>query len=371
MTGAGPHAWTSRAVRIVLAPGAAASVGEELERMGARRPWVVSTPGRATLVQSVIASFGSVAGVFTGARLHVPLTVADDATAQASRSGADAIVAVGGGSAIGVAKAVALRTALPILAVPTTYSGSEMTSIWGMTSGEEKRTGRDERAAPRVVVYDPLLTLELDSVTSAASGLNAIAHCVEALYAPDANALASLLAEEGIRAMAAALRRIVVDGRDVEARAQALHAAHMAGRALDMTTMGLHHRLCHVLGGTFGLPHALTHAILLPHVVAWIAPAAPAAMMAIANALAHDDAVTPVDFPDALEERDAAAALQALRHTIGIRSTLADLGFAERAIDHAATRVVGSAIHHPRPVTPVDVKQILRAALGGTVDRQT
>ena len=356
-SGVGGFDYETRATRVVLRAGAARNVASELERMGTRRPLVVTTPGRAAMARDLAASVGSAAEIWAGARLHVPAAIVEEAAASARRLEADVLVAIGGGSAIGVAKAVALRTDLPILAIPTTYSGSEMTSIWGITEGDEKRTGRDARVAPCVIVYDPLLTLELDPRTSAESGMNAIAHSVEALYAQNANPLTSLLAAESIRMMAGSLRRIVREPQDVEARTTALLAAHFAGCALDMAAMGLHHRICHVLGGMFGLPHALTHAIVLPHVVAFNASAAPAAMATIATGLGESR--------DRVVAADAAGALRALNVALGISRTLEGLGLGDGDIERAAARVAETGIVHPRPITLDGARRILRGALRG------
>ena len=200
--------------------------------------------------------------------MHVPLEIAEEARRVARELGADCCVTVGGGSTTGLGKAIALTSPLPILAVPTTYAGSEMTPIYGITEGGAKKTGRDLRVLPKAVIYDPSLTLSLPPALSAASGMNAIAHSVEALYAQDANPVLSLMAEEGIRALAEALPSILKNSKDVVARTQALYGAWLCGVALGSAGMALHHKLCHVLGGSFNLPHAETHSIVLPHALA-------------------------------------------------------------------------------------------------------
>src|SRR4030095_630876 len=196
---------------------------------------------------------GRVAGHFDRAVMHTPLELVEAAREQARAVSADCCVAVGGGSTIGFGKAIALSAGLPVLAVPTTYSGSEMTTIWGISEGGAKKTGRDPKVLPRAVIYDPELTLDLPVAVSAASGMNAIAHCAEALYAHDGNPIVSLMAEEGIRALASALPRIVSKPKDSEARSDALYGAWLAGMAISTTSVALHHKLCHVLGG-FGPP---------------------------------------------------------------------------------------------------------------------
>ena len=243
----------------------------------------MTTPRRDATIENVLGELGNkLAGVCDLAAMHVPADRVQRAVAEVDRVRPDVLLAVGGGSAVGLAKAIARERPLPIVAVPTTYAGSEMTSIWGVTSGDTKTTGRDPAVAPRLVIYDPVLTLSLPPHTSAASGMNAMAHAVEAMYAPNASPIAAAAADEAIRTLARALPSVVAAPRDLDARALALRGAHAAAVALELAPMGLHHKLCHVLGG-FGLPHAATHAALLPHVVAFNAPAAPEAMARIAG----------------------------------------------------------------------------------------
>jgi maleylacetate reductase len=335
--------------RVVFGAGAVAHLGEELDASGMRRVLLVTTPGRSAVIGSIQTRLGDrVAAVCARAMLHVPIERVRDAIADVDRSAPDALLAIGGGSAIGLAKAIALERSLPIAAVPTTYAGSEMTGIWGITDASEKRTGRDPRVAPRLVVYDPDLTLALPAEVSAASGVNAIAHAVEAMYAADAGPIATSAAAQAIRLLASALPRIVVRLDDLDARSAALQGAHAAGVALDLASMGLHHKICHVLGGTFGLPHALTHAAVLPHVVAFNMPAAPLAMDRIA---------------DALGARDAAAALFELNRTLGLHATLGDLGLREEDVNRSAPLIVSSSYTNPRPVTEEDVRGLLTRAL--------
>ena len=335
--------------RVVFGVGAIGRLGAELDALGCLRPLIVTTPGRASALTAVRDAIGArVAGVCDLAAVHVPIDRVRAAVADVDRLGPDSLLAVGGGSAIGLAKAAALERRLPIVAVPTTYAGSEMTSIWGVTDGDAKRTGRDAGVAPRLVVYDPLLTLSLPAHVSAASGMNAVAHAVEAMYAADTSPAAIAAAEDALRSLARALPAIVAQPADVEAESLALHGAHAAGVALEAAAMGLHHKICHVLGGTFGLPHAETHATVLPHVVAFNAPAAPVAMARIAAALG----VT-----------DAAAGLAELGRAVGLTMSLAALGFRAQDIDRAAELVTSSAYANPRPVTAGDVRALLRRAL--------
>ena len=282
--------------------------------------------------------------------MHVPVEVARRAGEVAASVDADGCVAVGGGSAIGLGKALALERELPVVAVPTTYAGSEMTPVWGLTEDGVKRTGREPRVQPVAVVYDPALTLAMPPELTATSGMNALAHAVEGLYAPDASPITSLMAEEGVRAFAAALPALADDGADLEARAEALYGAWLCGSVLGSTTMGLHHKLCHVLGGTLGLPHAATHTVVLPYVLAFNAPAAPEASSALARALGADHPVR---------------ALRDLSGSLGTPRSLRELGMAEGDIERVVDLAVASPYANPRPVDAGDVEALLRAAWAG------
>jgi len=335
--------------RVVFDVGAVQQLAAELDKLDVKRPLVVTTPGRAPMLVLVGQQLGDLTvGVCDVAALHVPIDRVRAAVAMIDATHPDALLAIGGGSAIGLAKAMALERRLPIVAVPTTYAGSEMTSVWGITDGDVKRTGRDPGVAPRLVVYDPMVTLSLPAIVSAASGMNAIAHAVEALYAPEVGPIATAASEEALRSLARALPVIVAQTDDLEARTQALRGAHAAGVALELAAMGLHHKICHVLGGTFGLPHAPTHAAVLPHVVAFNASAAPAAMERAATAVGV---------------ADAAAGLDALARSLGLTMSLGALGFRAGDIDRAANLVASSTYANPRPVTPDDVRTLLRSAL--------
>ncbi|MFH5924643.1 maleylacetate reductase [Roseomonas sp. SXEYE002] len=339
------------AQRVVFGADSLSRVGAELDAMGARRVLVLCTPGQRVLGERVAAAIGPrAAGLHAEARMHVPVPVAEAATARVAELGADALLAAGGGSTIGLAKAMALSTDLPILALPTTYSGSENTSIWGLTEGGAKTTGRDPRALPKVVVYDPSLTLDLPVGISAVSGLNAIAHAVEVLYAPDGTPVTALMAEEGIRALAAALPALMDAPRDPGARSEALYGAWLCGTVLGQATMGLHHKLCHALGGGFDLPHAETHSVILPHAAAFNAPAAPAAMARIARAL---------------DAEDAPGGLWSLARRLGAPPSLAALGMREEDLPRAVRLATASPYANPRPVTEEGIAALLARALAG------
>ncbi len=334
---------------VVSAPGAVRELHTHIAQLGVGRALVVTTGGRSAEQVSPFALLGDqLADVFTEAREHVPEASIASALERFAASGADVCIAIGGGSAIGLGKAIARRTSVPLVAVPTTYSGSEMTSIWGETTDAGKRTGRDPQAKARLVIYDLELTLGLPADVSAASGMNAMAHAVEATYAANATADTRRHALESARLLASSLPVIVANGTARAARADALEGARLAGQALESASMGLHHRICHVLGGTFKLPHARTHAIVLPHVVAFNAPAAPEAMAMLGKAIGHLDVV---------------AGLGRLNHALGLRYTLGDLGLHTSDVERAADEVTSSPYPNPRTVTNEDVRVLLLDAL--------
>ena len=341
------------AARVRFGVGALEQLAEEVDAVGLARVMVICGPSHQALGRRTADLLGDRAvAVLPEARMHVPVEVARRAGEAAASADADGCVAVGGGSAIGLGKAVALERALPVVAVPTTYAGSEMTPVWGLTEDGVKRTGREPRVQPVAVVYDPSLTVSMPAELTATSGMNALAHAVEGLYAPDASPITSLMAEEGARALATALPALAVDGTDLDARAEALYGAWLCGSVLGSTTMGLHHKLCHVLGGTLGLPHAATHTVVLPYVLAFNAPAAPEASAALARALAADD---------------AARALWDLAGSLGTPRSLSELGMAERDIRRVVDLAVASPYANPRPVDAGDVEALLRAAWAGLV----
>jgi maleylacetate reductase len=335
--------------RVVFASGARTTLGAELDALSLGRALIVRSPGRSQFADEIAGTLDQrLAGVCALAAPHVPAECVAAALAETDRARADAIVAVGGGSAVGLAKAIALNRSLPIIALPTTYAGSEMTSVYGMTEDGKKRTGRDARVAPRLVIYDPDLTMSLPAGVSAASGMNAIAHAVEAMYAGNVSPIATAAAAEAIASLSRSLPRIVATPLDPDARALAMRGAHLAGIALELATMGLHHKICHVLGGSFGLPHAETHAVLLPHVVAFNAPAAPDAMARIAAALGTSD---------------AAQGLRDLNASFQLPASLATLGFKASDVARAAELVTAATYPNPRLASASDIRDLLTAAL--------
>jgi maleylacetate reductase len=336
--------------KIVFRAGALEQLPAEVAALG-KRALVLSTPGHRNLAELATALLGPAAvAIHDKARMHVPIEIAEGASAEALRCQADCLVAVGGGSTIGLAKAVALTLGLPIVAVPTTYSGSEMTPVWGVVENGVKRTSRDPRVVPRTVIYDPALTVSLPASVTAASGMNALAHCVEALYSEQANPLISLAAEEGIRALSRSLPKLVRAAHDIDARSMALYGAWLAGHALGTVGMALHHKLCHVLGGAFDLPHAQTHAVVLPHVVAY-------------NAGAAQDAVRRVAV--ALNAHEAAQGLHDLRRSLDIENSLKELGMPADGIPRAVELATTDPYYNPAPIKADALRRLLENAFEG------
>jgi maleylacetate reductase len=337
--------------RVVFGPKSLARLPEEVSRLSAERVLVIATRAMKSHADIQVERLGSaVSARIDGVAQHVPAEAAKEAVLTAGNAAADLVVCIGGGSATGLAKAVARDTGRPILAIPTTYAGSEMTPIWGQTEGRRKMTGRDPHVLPRVVVYDPDLTLSLPASTSAASGMNALAHAAEGLYAADASPLVRLIAEEASRVLAGSLPLVIERPDDLRSRSDALYGAWLAGLTLGSVRMGIHHTICHVLGGTFGLPHAGTHSAVLPHAIAFNAPAAPEAMAALARCLWTND---------------PAGALWDLARGIGAPTALADLGFRREDTAAAAAMVVDAGSTNPRPFAIEEVHALLLSAHDG------
>jgi alcohol dehydrogenase class IV/protocatechuate 3,4-dioxygenase beta subunit len=349
--------------RVVFGAGAArTALAGEVAQLGVSRLLLIPSGSEQSAARELTAPLADrIAGTFTGVRPHVPVEVADAARKQAAAVGADALLSLGGGSATGTAKAVALTTGLPVIAVPTTYAGSEVTPVWGLTDGDRKTTGVDARVLPRLVIYDPELTASLPAPVSAASGLNAMAHAVEAFWAPGRNPVSSLSAGEAIRVLAAALPAVLRDGADIGARGDLLYGAYLAGTAFAVTGSGLHHKICHVLGGRYDLPHAQTHAIMLPYVLAFNAPGAPDAARQIGQALAGGGVAGA-----GLAGADPAAALQRLAGQLGLPRGLREIGFGAEQIAEAA-RLIEPAVpaDNPVPADAAALQALLRRAWAG------
>ncbi len=343
--------------RVVLEPGGAvAQVVAEVERLGARRVALVASGSAAAVSRALAAELPVVLRWDEVAR-HVPVALAARARTAVTTAAADLLVCVGGGSAVGLAKAVALTSGLPVVAVPTTYAGSEATPVWGLTEDGVKRTGVDRAVLPVSVVYDPHLLRGLPAEVAVASGFNALAHCVDSLWAPATDPVDVALALEGARALARHLPRVAAAPDDTDGVAGCLYGAYLAGVAFASAGSGLHHKVCHVLGGMFDLPHAQTHAVVLPHVLAFNAPAVPELATRLAEALGGDGGGGPVA---------ASAALAGLRRATGAPRSLRGLGMPETGVAAAVPRVLDAApASNPRPVTRTVVEELLRAAWEG------
>lgn len=348
-----PFVYESLPGRVVFGSGAARErLAGEVESLGASRVLLLVTEHERELAERLAEPLTErLAGVFTGVRPHVPVEVAREATERAREAGADCLLCVGGGSTTGAAKAVALELELPIVAVPTTYAGSEMTPVYGMTEGGRKRTGKSMSVLPRVVIYDPELTFSLPDFVTGPSAINALAHCVEAFYAPGESPISSLMAEEGIRAIAEGLPDAVLNPQGLPGRSKTLYGAYLAGAAFAVAGGGIHHKICHVLGGAYDLPHAETHTIILPHATALNREAIPQTMSRIAGALGRDDA------PEGLFD---------LAREVGAPLALSDIGMQEKDLDEAVGLCVEAVPEdNPSSVGQTEVRRLLEDAYAG------
>ena len=343
-----------RAVRVIFGRGSIAQVARQARTLG-NRAMIISGRHEADAAAAVSADLGDdLVARIPDVVQHVPVDVAARAIDAARDAEVGLLISIGGGSATGLAKAVARNTGLPILAVPTTYAGSEMTPIWGQTEHGEKTTGRDPRVLPRLVVYDPALTISMPADLTAASGMNALAHALESLYAPNATPLSSEVAEEAIRALVHGLPAAVTRPDDLDARTAALRGAWLAGWALGSTTMGLHHKLAHVLAGRYQLPHAGVHSALLPHVAAFNAAAVPVPYARAVRALGVS------------EPEEVGPALFELATQLRAPTSLAELGLDHDSIPGVAKIIGASPVSNPRDYTEENVVGLMEQAYLGT-----
>jgi len=346
-----PFVYDGLPCRVIFGSGTLKQVADEIGRLGVKRALVLSTPEQERAARDLAASLGTLAvGVFAQATMHTPTDVTEAALREMHASGADCTVALGGGSTIGLGKAIALRTDVPQIAVPTTYAGSEMTPIIGETTGGKKTTQRTLKVLPEVVVYDVDLTLSLPANLSVTSGMNSVAHAVEALYAENRNPIISMMAEECIRAFGRSLPKIVSDPSDREARSDALYGAWLGGACLGAVGMALHHKLCHVFGGSFNLPHAETHTVVLPHAFAYNARAAGDAAKAVARALGAGD---------------AAQGLFDLAKKLGAPTSLREIGMPQEGIERAADIAMQNPYWNPRPLERTAIRDLIARAWAG------
>lgn len=342
--------YTSHPARVIFGSGTTARLPDEVARLGARRALVLATPAQKAQAEELAELLGDKAvGVFAGAVMHTPVDVSERATDVARNLRADVVVAVGGGSTVGLGKAIALRTDLPQIVLPTTYAGSEMTPIIGETENGAKRTQSTPKVLPEVVIYDVDQTLDLPPAISGTSGMNAIAHAVEALYAREANPIISALALQAIGALARALPVIAKEPRDIPARSDALYGAWLCGICLGSVGMALHHKLCHTLGGSFDLPHAETHTIVLPHALAYNAPAIPDVMNDLETVLGGEPS----------------NALYDLARAIGAPAGLSELGMPPEGVAAAADSALANSYWNPRPLEREAIAALIARAHAG------
>jgi maleylacetate reductase len=337
--------------RIVFGVGSVDRLSDEVDQLGIKRALVFYDVSVKDVGNELVERLGSrVAGEFTDIQQHVPIEVVEKARKAARDVGADGAVTIGGGSTTGFGKVVALDPGLPLIAIPTTYAGSEMTPIYGITSDGRKRTNNDIRVLPRTVLYDPALTISLPAFVTGTSGLNAMAHCIEALYTKDANPITSLMAEEGIESLARGISASVERPTDLDARSEAMYGAYLAGAALGVVGMAIHHRICHVLGGTFGLPHGDVNAVVLPYAVRYNQEAAPDAMARVAAAL---------------DVSDAASGIFDFARRVGAPSSLESLGLRREDVPEVVRLTVESPPWNPRPVDADGIAALLDDAFSG------
>jgi alcohol dehydrogenase class IV len=346
-----PFSYTALPGKVIFGFGVLAQVADEIRALGCSRALLLSTPQQVDQVRRLEAQLGELAvGLFPEATMHTPVDVTERALAMAKAVRADCTVALGGGSTTGLGKAIAVRTDLPQIVIPTTYAGSEATPILGETQGGLKTTRRDMKILPEVIVYDVDLTMTLPPGLTVTSGMNAIAHAAEGLYAKDANPIISMIAEDGVRAIARALPAIIADPSDREGRSDALYGAWACGVTLGAVGMSLHHKLCHTLGGTFDLPHAETHTVVLPHAMAYNAPAAPEAMARLARAIGADNA------PQGLFD---------LAKSLGAPTSLKQLGMPEEGLDKVVDLALSNPYWNPRPLEREPLRKLVEDAFHG------
>lgn len=341
-------------INVHFGRGRAKEVHSILNEYNFRSVMIITTPEQEADGQKLAEQLGNLCvSVYPKAVMHVPVEVAEQAILEAERLNVDCCLAIGGGSTIGLAKAIALKTALPIVAIPTTYAGSEMTTVYGMTENRLKTTGKDIKVLPKVVIYDPELTLTLPAKISACSGMNAMAHAVEALYAQDKNPIISLMALDSIRALNDALPAIVQDPTDMVAREKATYGAWLAGICLGSVGMAIHHKICHTLGGTYNLPHAEAHAITLAYSVHYNRNADVTAMTQLAQALGGTS------------HEQVGKLIYELNQKLNISMALKDIGLPEEGPQTVAKIVCDSPYYNPRAYDYDELEQLMQRAYLG------
>ncbi|KAF2454329.1 maleylacetate reductase [Lineolata rhizophorae] len=347
--------------RVIFGSGSIQKLPAELARQKLSSPIIVSTPeqtSHAELVRDILskAKDGPVAaaGIYSKAAMHTPAHVTEDAVAFSKKSGADSVVSIGGGSTTGLGKAISFLSGIPHVVIPTTYAGSEVTPVLGETKDGKKTTKSDPKILPGTVIYDVDLTMSLPPGLSATSGVNAIAHAVETLYSRTTSPITNLFAIEGISALANSLPIITsTDASDVPARTAAQYGAWLCGVCLGTVGMALHHKLCHALGGSFNMPHAETHTVVLPHALAYNVAAMPDDLKArLAGALPGSDG-------------DPVKGLNVLLTRLGVKRGLKEFGLREEDVDRAAEIATSNPYWNPRPVEREKIRELIRRAWAG------
>jgi maleylacetate reductase len=312
-------------------------------------------------VSQIESSLGKqLVAVFDNVQPHVQDIQVHEALALAQEKNADAIIGMGGGSPIGMAKAVGFQLHLPIIAVPSTYAGSEMTAVYGITHTDEnpprKVTVKDPKISPSLVIYEPELTLDLPPELTASTGINALAHCIEALYSKTRNPLSTAAAVKGVQHIHNSLFRCFQDGRNMEARTEMLLGTHLAGFSLASVSMGLHHGLCHVLGGTANIPHGIANAIILPHAIKFNAEATTTQLLPAAEVMGISlNGTSPKGVIETMAQR-----IFELIGRMNLPQRLRDAGVAESDLPRLAEIAFQNRTvqNNPKPIT--DVAQLER-----------
>jgi alcohol dehydrogenase class IV len=337
--------------RVVFGLGKRSELANEVRRLGARRVLLIADPHDEARLHEFRELLGELCvTTFTDVVQHVPRAKATEAIALAREFRVDATVSLGGGSATGFSKAVALELATPQVCVPTTYAGSELTPIWGMTEGDKKRTGRDLKVLPTTVIYDAELTIGLPVEIAGPSAMNALAHAAEGLYANGANPVTSLVALESVRVLYEHVPLMCADPDDIEQRSYVLYGAYLAGATLAVAGTDLHHRTNHILGGLFNLDHGKMNAVVLPYALAVNKPAIAESYARLSDALGGD----------------AASAVFDLARRINAPRSLAEIGMPSDGIEIAVPLVVEASQKNVWPMNDDQVRNFLRAAYEGS-----
>ena len=339
--------------RVVFGNGTFSRVGEEVKRFGAKKALVVCTPGRKKMAEKAAEYIGeNCIGILPEAVSQVPIELAEMGREKTRQLGADCLVAVGGGASVGLAKGIAYEVKLPIIDIATTYSGSEVTGFCGMTINGVKRMHQSLNMLASTLIYDPELTLSLPVKVGAASAMNALAHCVDAVYVSTVNPVVAIAAAEGAKWVSVGGPEVVRKPDDLDARAKMLYGAYLSGIALT-GGFALQHGLAHVLGGTFHVEHGLAHSAVLPYVAAYNAKFAPEALKPVAAAMGSDVA-------------GLGGAIYDLRAEMGLPASLQEIGFAEKDLATLVKITVDTDNgYNPAPVTEESVSAIVEQMWSG------